>query len=99
VLFLVSGANRVDVAKGAAAAGTDTLEKADADAAREASGFSIGATPPFGHATEIPVFMDVDLLDFDEVWAAAGRPDTVFPVPPQKLQEATGAAVVALRLT
>jgi len=96
VLLLVSGANRVDLAKGASAAGVDVLDKADADAARAATGFSIGATPPFGHATSIPVFMDQDLLAFDEVWAAAGRPDSVFSVNPNKLQQATGAPVVDL---
>jgi prolyl-tRNA editing enzyme YbaK/EbsC (Cys-tRNA(Pro) deacylase) len=96
VLLLVSGANRVDLAKGAVAAGVDALDKADAHAARAATGFSIGATPPFGHATKIPVYMDADLLAFEEVWAAAGRPDSVFRVSPQKLQEATGAPVVDL---
>jgi len=97
ILLLVSGANRVDLDKGAAAAGVEALDKADAHAARAASGFSIGATPPFGHATDIPVFMDADLLAYDEVWAAAGRPDSVFPVHPRKLQEATGAPAVDLR--
>ena len=96
VLFLVSGANRVDVTKGAAVAGVEVLDKADAEAARAATGFSIGATPPFGHTTKIPVYMDADLLAFDEVWAAAGRPDSVFCVSPKKLQEATGAPVVDL---
>jgi prolyl-tRNA editing enzyme YbaK/EbsC (Cys-tRNA(Pro) deacylase) len=97
ILFLVSGANRVDLAKGAAVARVEGLDKADANTARAASGFSIGATPPFGHATSIPVFMDTDLLAYDEVWAAAGRPDTVFPVHPGKLQKATGAPAVDLK--
>ena len=97
ILLLVSGANRVDLAKGAAIAGVGSLDKADALAARAASGFSIGATPPFGHTTDIPVFMDADLLAFDEVWAAAGRPDTVFNVHPSKLQKATGAPAVDLK--
>jgi Cys-tRNA(Pro) deacylase len=96
ILLLVSGANRVDLAKGAAAAEVDALDKADAHAARAATGFSIGATPPFGHATNIPVYMDADLLAFEEVWAAAGRPDSVFRISPEKLQEATEAAVVDL---
>jgi len=96
ILFLVSGANRVDMTKGAAVAGVDVLDKADAESARAATGFSIGATPPFGHATKIPVFMDAGLLAFDEVWAAAGRPDSVFCVSPKTLQEATGAPVVDL---
>src|SRR5688572_24102908 len=57
LLFLVSGANRLDAAKGAAAAGVSKLERADADAAKKATGYSIGATPPLGLATELPVLM------------------------------------------
>jgi len=28
--------------------------------------------PPFGHSTQLRVFVDPDLLRYDEVWAAAG---------------------------
>jgi prolyl-tRNA editing enzyme YbaK/EbsC (Cys-tRNA(Pro) deacylase) len=97
VLFLVSGSNRVDGIKGAAAAGVAKLERADANTAREASGYSIGATPPLGHATELAVYMDEDLLAFDEVWAAAGRPDSVFPAAPSELARAAGAIVCDLK--
>jgi prolyl-tRNA editing enzyme YbaK/EbsC (Cys-tRNA(Pro) deacylase) len=97
VLFLVSGANRVDPSKGAAAAGVDKLERADANKAREASGYSIGATPPLGHTTALDVFMDEDLLGYEQVWAAAGRPDSVFPADPSELARAAGAKVVDLK--
>lgn len=97
VLFLVSGANRVDPSKGAAAAGVDKLERADANKAREASGYSIGATPPLGHATALDVFMDEDLLGYEQVWAAAGRPDSVFPADPSELARAAGAKVIDLK--
>lgn len=96
VLFLVSGSNRVDLESAAAEAGVEKLDKADANEARKASGFSIGATPPFGHASTLPVFMDEDLLRYPEVWAAGGRPDTVFPLAPQDLARATKAKVCRL---
>jgi prolyl-tRNA editing enzyme YbaK/EbsC (Cys-tRNA(Pro) deacylase) len=97
VLFLVSGGNRVDATKGAAAAGVGKLARADANAARDASGYSIGATPPLGHATALEVYMDEDLLTYDEVWAAAGRPDSVFPADPNELARAAGATVCDLK--
>jgi prolyl-tRNA editing enzyme YbaK/EbsC (Cys-tRNA(Pro) deacylase) len=97
LLFLVSGANRLDPTLAARAAGVDELTKADAGEAKSATGFSIGATPPFGHTNQLPTFMDEDLLLHSEVWAAAGRPDSVFPVAASALQEATGAVVCALR--
>jgi prolyl-tRNA editing enzyme YbaK/EbsC (Cys-tRNA(Pro) deacylase) len=97
VLFLVSGSNRVDPDKGAAAAGVDKLERADANKAREASGYSIGATPPLGHTKTLDVYMDEDLLGYEQVWAAAGRPDSVFPTDPSELARAAGAQIVDLK--
>jgi Cys-tRNA(Pro) deacylase len=96
VLLLVSGSNRVDLRRAAAEVGASKLEKADANEARTASGFSIGATPPFGHASRLPIFMDEGLLEHPEVWAAGGRPDTVFPIAPRELARATNAQVCRL---
>lgn len=92
VLLLVSGANRVDTSE-SSKVGVGPLERADADAVKTATGYSIGSTPPFGHAHPIDVFMDEDLLDYDVVWAAAGRPDAVFPIAPRLLAEIAGATV------
>jgi prolyl-tRNA editing enzyme YbaK/EbsC (Cys-tRNA(Pro) deacylase) len=52
--------------------------------------------PPFGHATDVPVFMDRDLLGYKVVWAAAGRPDSVFEINPDRLRELSEAAVIDL---
>jgi prolyl-tRNA editing enzyme YbaK/EbsC (Cys-tRNA(Pro) deacylase) len=99
LLFLMSGANRLDTAKAMSAADVDALGKADAARAKEVTGYSIGATPPFGHAHDVRVFMDQDLLTYDDVWAAAGRPDSVFPVDPRALARATGSTVCSLSET
>ena len=97
LLALTSGANRADVAKLAAATGANEVRRADADQARAATGFAIGGTPPFGFPGPVRVLMDRDLLAFDEVWAAAGTPDAVFPIGPERLREAAGAEAVDLR--
>jgi prolyl-tRNA editing enzyme YbaK/EbsC (Cys-tRNA(Pro) deacylase) len=96
VVALVSGANRLDERRLAAVAG-DPVSKADAETARAATGYSIGGVPPFGHATAVPVFMDRDLLGYEVVWAAAGRPDSVFEIEPGRLLELSGAQVVDLK--
>ncbi len=96
VVALVSGANRLDERRLSAIAGEPVL-KADAETARNATGYAIGGVPPFGHATEVPVFMDRDLLDYRMVWAAAGRPDSVFEIAPQRLRELSNATVVDLK--
>jgi len=95
VVALVSGANRLDEARLGAAAG-EPVTKADAEVVRTATGYAIGGVPPFGHATDVPVFMDPDLLAHSVVWAAAGRPDSVFEIDPQRLCELSQATVVDL---
>ena len=94
VLAYVSGANQLDEAKLADAAGGLKCSRVDADAVRAATGFPIGGVPPFGHATELRVFVDPDLLRYDVVWAAAGTWHDVFSLTPQQLVDASGGAVV-----
>jgi prolyl-tRNA editing enzyme YbaK/EbsC (Cys-tRNA(Pro) deacylase) len=96
VVALVSGANRLDEGRLAAAAG-EPVTKADAGVARSATGYAIGGVPPFGHATDVPVFMDRDLLGYGVVWAAAGRPDSVFEIAPARLRELSSAVVLDLK--
>jgi prolyl-tRNA editing enzyme YbaK/EbsC (Cys-tRNA(Pro) deacylase) len=89
-LALTSGPNRADTAKLAALLGAESVRKADAEEARAATGFGIGGTPPFGHPRRLRVLIDRDLLAHDEVWAAAGTPDAVFPLTPDDLVRASG---------
>ena len=97
VLAYVSGANRLDEKLLAAAAGGSRCERVDADAVRKATGFPIGGVPPFGHSTQLRVFIDPDLLQFDEVWAAAGTWHDVFGIEPHRLVEASGGVVTVLK--
>ncbi len=97
ILALVSGANRVDLDKLAAAAGAQTIRKADAEAVRSFTGFAIGGVPPVGHRQTLPAFFDRDLLRYDLVYAAAGTPHAVFPIAPEALLRASGAEEVDLR--
>ena len=96
VVALMSGANRLDEARLAAVAG-EPVAKADPETARTATGYAIGGVPPFGHLTDLPVFMDSDLLGYGVVWAAAGRPDSVFAIQPERLRELSKAMVVDLK--
>ena len=97
VMAYVSGANQLDEKKLAAAAGGAKCSRVDADAVREATGFPIGGVPPFGHTKQLRVFIDPDLLQYDEVWAAAGTWNDVFGIEPHKLVEASGGAVTDLK--
>lgn len=96
ILILTSGANQVDTELVGEYLGA-SLEKADAALVRESTGFAIGGTPPLGHATPLRTLLDQDLLTHDEVWAAAGTPDTCFPIEPRELASITEAEVLAVR--
>ena len=86
VLVLCSGANTVD-------AGRLGLAKADADLVRSATGFAIGGVPPYGHPARLETLVDEDLMGYDEIWAAAGTPRSVFPLTPAELLERSGGTV------
>jgi len=93
LLILVSGPHRVDTALvGEYVNGV--LDKADAQMVKEASGYSIGGVPPFGHSTSLRCLMDEDLLALEKVWAAAGSSRAVFPISPQRLAELSSAEIV-----
>lgn len=94
-LLLVSGANRVDEALVAHAVG-EALTRPDAQFVREVTGYAIGGIPPFGHRNRIRAFIDIDLLRFDLVYAAAGTPNSTFAIRPGDLQRASEATPIAM---
>jgi prolyl-tRNA editing enzyme YbaK/EbsC (Cys-tRNA(Pro) deacylase) len=96
ILCLVSGPNRVDLARLAAVVGQPEVRRASAAEARELTGFVIGGIPPIGHPAAIRVVMDPDLGRFQIVWAAAGTPTAVFPVAPGTLRMLANAHVAPI---
>lgn len=96
VLALTSGANRVDESRLAAALTATAVRRATADEARAATGYAIGGTPPFAHTGTgvTQVLCDPALLAHAQVWAAAGGPTSVFPLPPEQLVSITRAQVI-----
>ena len=96
VLCLVSGPNRVDLARLAAVTAERDIRRATAREAQELTGFTIGGIPPIGHPKPIRTIMDPDLGRFQVVWAAAGTSTAVFPVPPATLRILANATVAPI---
>ena len=96
ILVIASGANRVNEKAVKAHLG-EKLEKADAAFVLEHTGYAIGGIPPVGHATAITTIVDEDLLQYEEIWAAAGTPNSVFRLTPQILVEMTKGAVLEVK--
>lgn len=96
VLVIASGQNRVDEKKIKNFL-NEEIGKADADFVLEKTGFAIGGIPPFGHSSPITTIIDKDLLQYDEIWAAAGTANSVFKIKPQDLTKITGAEILDLK--
>jgi prolyl-tRNA editing enzyme YbaK/EbsC (Cys-tRNA(Pro) deacylase) len=96
VLVIASGANRVDMAKVAAAIG-QPVKRADGAWVRDTTGFAIGGVSPVGHLAPPVLLLDADLMALDPVWAAAGSPQHVFRTTPAELLRITGARVADVR--
>lgn len=96
VLIIASGTNRVNEKLAKEYIGEE-LEKADAEFVLEHTGFAIGGVPPVGHIKPINAFIDEDLLQYDEIWAAAGTPNAVFKLTPKILVEITKGKVIKIK--
>ena len=96
ILLLVSGANRVHENRTGRQIGAK-LKRADVERVRKETGFAIGGIPPLGHASRLETYIDEDLLEFTDVWAAAGTPNSVFNIAPDVLMKLTGAESVCVK--
>ncbi len=96
ILVLASGVNRVNEKTIEQHVGAK-IEKADADFIREITGFVIGGVPPIGHKQIIETFIDSDLLNYQELWAAAGTPNAVFKLNTKDLEQLTTGKIIVIK--
>ena len=96
ILVIASGVNRVHEKRLGRLIG-EKIGKADADFVREQTGFPIGGVPPVGHIQPLLTVIDEDLLQYEEIWSAAGTPHAVFKLTPHVLQEMTGGQVAPVK--
>ncbi len=99
VMALVSGKNQLDEKKLAklCGVGRKKVKRASADQVKAATGYTIGGVTPLGHATQMTIFVDDDLMVFPTIWAAAGTPNAVFEIEPNRLLTACGGTAVDLK--
>lgn len=95
VLILVSGAHNADL-EAIEARENLSLKRANARRIRDETGFAIGGVAPIGHLTRPTTYMDETLLTHPVVWCAAGRPDNMFAVDPNKLCAAVHPQVISV---
>lgn len=91
LLVLTSGAHRVDAARVAADLGVAKLRRATPEFVRQHTGQVIGGVAPLGHPKPVRTLIDVALAGYDEIWAAGGVPQAVFPITYPELRRITSA--------
>jgi len=96
ILILASGSNRVDEKLISQFIGEDII-KADASFTKEVTGFAIGGVPPIGYKQMIDTYIDRDLLQYKELWAAAGTPHAVFNLKSSRLENLTNGKVISIK--
>ena len=96
ILVLASGINRVNEKTLSRLIGEE-IGKADADFTREVTGFAIGGIPPVGHKQVIATYIDEDLLQYEELWAAAGTPNSVFGLKSAVIADLTGGKIISIK--
>jgi prolyl-tRNA editing enzyme YbaK/EbsC (Cys-tRNA(Pro) deacylase) len=89
VLVIASGTNRVNEKVIGNLLG-EPIGKADADFVRAETGFVIGGVPPVGHEYPLETFVDEDLFQYENIWAAAGTPNALFGLTPEDLVKIVG---------
>lgn len=96
ILVVTSGVNRVNE-NTLGRHVSEPVKMAGADYVRETTGFAIGGVPPVGHRNQLNTFIDEDLLQYEEIWAAAGTPRAVFKLTPGQLKMITNGKVISVK--
>ncbi len=96
ILVLASGPNRVNETRLGELL-LEPVERADPEFVQNVTGFAIGGVPPVGHRTSMVTFIDEDLMQFEEIWAAGGTPNAVFKLTPAQMVAMTQGQVIPIK--
>jgi len=89
ILCLVSGDKRCSLNKVKKILNKKDVSMADAEQVKSQTGFSIGGVSPVAHLNRIKILIDSSLSRYENVYAAAGHPNSIFKIGYQQLIELT----------
>lgn len=95
IVVLAAGDQKIDTRKLAALyeVGRKKVKIASSEQCIEYIGYAPGGVPPLGHRHPLPIYIDTTLQRFEVVYAAAGTPNTIFPIPFATLVDISGGKV------
>ena len=89
ILCLVSGDKRCSLNKVKKIINKKDVSMADADQVKNQTGFSIGGVSPIAHLEKVETLIDSSLSRFENVYAAAGHPNSIFKITYKQLIKLT----------
>ena len=89
ILCLVSGDKRCSLNKIKKILDKKDVSMANADQVKSQTGFSIGGVSPVAHLEKIEVLIDLSLSRYENVYAAAGHPNSIFKITYKQLIKLT----------
>ena len=93
VICLVAGDKRCSLNKLKKIIGKKDVCMANADEVKLNTGFSIGGVAPIAHTKKLNILIDKSLGRFQNVFAAAGHPNSIFKIEYNKLVQITKGEV------
>ena len=89
ILCLVSGDKRCSLNKVKKILNKKDVSMAEAEQVKSQTGFSIGGVSPVAHLNQIKILIDSSLSRYENVYAAAGHPNSIFKIGYKQLIELT----------
>ena len=89
ILCLVSGDKRCSLNKIKKIINKKDVSMANADQVKSQTGFSIGGVSPVAHLEKIKTLVDSSLSRYENVYAAAGHPNSIFKITYKQLIKLT----------
>ena len=89
ILCLVSGDKRCSLNKIKKILKKKDVSMANADQVKSQTGFSIGGVSPVAHLEKIKILIDSSLSRYENVYAAAGHPNSIFKITYKQLIKLT----------
>ena len=89
ILCLVSGDKRCSLNKIKNLLNYKDVSMANAEQVKSQTGFSIGGVSPVAHLQKIKILIDLSLSRYENVYAAAGHPNSIFKITYQQLVKLT----------
>lgn len=95
VLIITAGDKRVDDRKVGRLydVSRKKVRLADFEMTTDVTGYHPGGVPPVGLAQPLPILIDSTLGRYETIFAAAGSPQAIFPIPFDTLVAITGGTV------